>query len=162
MHQCLEIQIHPIDNRLKNLGKNVHISRPLTSGRSPSQTNTKAKNATDFFFLLKNVLFTIRALNFSLFFGTLWRLPGSVSGLESPSPLNKILPFSILTKPPDSSMFGHLVDTARLEHSKPHRTAAWPLFSRAASPFPGCLLGSIPTSLLLMVPTKLMTLSIPH
>lgn len=66
----------PIDNSLKNLGKNVHMSRPpdihyldhQTSGRLPSWTNAEAKNAGLIF--PKNVLFTVRTLNF-LSFGTL-------------------------------------------------------------------------------------------
>lgn len=95
----LEIYKIPIDNSLKNLGKNVHMSRPpdiyyldhQTSGRLPSWTNAEAKNAG--LILLKNVLFTVRTLSFSFFFGTLWVWPSCVSDLQTLRPLNKFLPF---------------------------------------------------------------------
>lgn len=72
----LEIYKIPIDNSLKNLGKNVRMSRPpdvhyldhQTSERLPSWTNAEAKNAG--LILLKIVLFTVGTLNFFPF-GTL-------------------------------------------------------------------------------------------
>ena len=84
--------MYPIDNPLKksgksihmkNLGKNVHLSRlpdihypnHQISGRLLFQTNPEAKNAG--LILLKNVLFT---LNFSLLWNTLV-LIGSISAL---------------------------------------------------------------------------------
>ena len=71
-----------------------HWSRGLAS-----QTNPEAKNAE--LILLKNVLFTLSTRSFSFFFGTLWVLPGYVSGMQTIRPLSKSLPFifsqSILT-----------------------------------------------------------------
>lgn len=93
------IYIKPIDNFLKNLGKHIHASMPAdmhysdhqTSVRLLSQTNPEAKNAGPI--LLKNLLFTVRTLYSSLFFRTIWVLPGSVSDLQILRHINKSLSF---------------------------------------------------------------------
>lgn len=94
MSQCLELYINPVDEFLKNLGKNVHeknlgknvyIFRPPdihypghpTSERFPSWNKPEAKNAGLIF--SRMYFITIRIFNFILFFGTFWMLPGSFS-----------------------------------------------------------------------------------
>lgn len=47
-----------------------------TSGRLPTKANPEAKRAG--LTHLKNVLFTIKIVDFSLFFRVLWVLPGRV------------------------------------------------------------------------------------
>lgn len=42
---------------------------------------------------LKNVLFTLRTLRFSLWFGTLWVLLSCAYDLQTPTPLNKSVLF---------------------------------------------------------------------
>lgn len=59
----------------------IHHPDHLIHGRLPSQTNPKAKN-TDLI---------IRTVDFSLFFGTLWVLPGIVFNLQILIPLDKSL-----------------------------------------------------------------------
>lgn len=91
VHHRQEIERKHIDNPLKNFGKTVRASRHWTSGRWPSQTNPEVQNAG--LTLLKNVLFTVRTLNFSLFFQITWLLSGSAYDLQILSPTNKSLSF---------------------------------------------------------------------
>lgn len=91
--------VNLMDNPLKSLGKNVHMSKLpeihypdyWTSIRTPSQPNPEAKNVS--LILLQYVLFTTRTLSFPLFFGTLWALPSCVFDLKILIPLDKPLPF---------------------------------------------------------------------
>lgn len=62
VYQCNWKPVNPMNNPLKNSGKDVHMSRP-PSGKSPSWTSPEAKNAG--LILLKNVLFTIKTLSVS-------------------------------------------------------------------------------------------------
>lgn len=87
VHQCLEKYVNPIDNPLKNLGKNVHVKnlgknvhmpRPPDShipdhwicGRLPFQTNLEVKNAG--LILLKNVLFNYKNSQLFSFLWNIW------------------------------------------------------------------------------------------